>query len=87
MESGQHVSGPVVRTIQGHRVGLAEIVGLIVVEVDVSSCIWTSGSVSPLYRDLHDLQRIRADLPELNGIHWCRVCNVSASELNMPSFR
>jgi hypothetical protein len=39
VESGQHVSWTVTSAVQGDFVGIAEVVGLVVGEVDVASCI------------------------------------------------
>jgi hypothetical protein len=39
VESGQHVSWSVASAVQGDLVWIAEIVGVVVVEVDVASCI------------------------------------------------
>jgi hypothetical protein len=51
VESGQHVSWTVTSAVQGDFVGIAEVVGLVVGEVDVASCIYMSALALSLHGD------------------------------------
>jgi hypothetical protein len=69
VESGQHVSWSVTSAIQGNLVWIAEIVGLVVVEVNIASCIYMSALAMPLHGDHSQDQALGSALPELSGIH------------------